>query len=253
MSQKLIIGNWKMNPATLDEAKQIIRKTRAVASKLEHTQVVACPPYVFIPAAISKRDADTLEVGAQTVSFEEGGPHTGDVSASMLSNLGVRYVIVGHSEERAAGDTDEMVAKRVKAIVEAGMKAVLCVGEKVHDEGGAYLNTLADQIKSSLAGVPAHLAKNIILAYEPVWAIGAKEAMQSQQIHETSLFVRKTFSDVFSQNQAMKALVLYGGSVNFRNAHEIMTVGKVDGLLVGRESVNVPGFVELLKAVDAIG
>jgi triosephosphate isomerase len=252
MSKKLIIGNWKMNPASLDEAKTIIRKVRAAASKLQNTNVVACPPYVFIPAAISTRDPDTLEAGAQTVSFEEGGPHTGEVSAAMLKNLGVRYVIVGHSEERAAGDTDEMVSKRVKAVLEAGMKAVLCVGEKVHDEGGAYLDILKDQIKNSLANVPSNLAKNIVVAYEPVWAIGAKEPMSSAQIYEASLFVKKVFSDVFSQNQAMKTAVLYGGSVNFRNAHEIITIGKVDGLLVGRESVNVPGFVELLKAVDAI-
>lgn len=252
MSKKLIIGNWKMNPASLDEAKKIISKTRAAAGKLQNTDVVACPPFIYIPSAISKRDPDTLEVGAQTVSFEEGGPHTGEVSAVMLKNLGVRYVIVGHSEERAAGDTDEMVSKRVKAVLEVGMKAVLCVGEKVRDEGGAYLDTLKEQIKNSLANVPISLAKNIVVAYEPVWAIGAKEPMSSADIYESSLFVKKVFADVFSQNQAMKTLVLYGGSVNFRNAHEIMTIGKVDGLLVGRESVNIPGFVELLKAVDVV-
>ncbi len=252
MSKKLIIGNWKMNPTTLDEAKTIIRKIRRVASVLEGTDVVACPPFVYIQSAISKNDPNTLKIGAQTVSFEEGGPHTGEVSTGMLHELGVAYVIVGHSEERASGDTDEMVAKRVKAVVEAGMKAVLCVGEKVHDEGGAYLGILKDQIKNSLANVPNALAKNIVVAYEPVWAIGAKEPMSSAQIYEASLFVKKVFADVFSQNQAMKTLVLYGGSVNFRNAHEIISIGKVDGLLVGRESVNVPGFVELLKAVDSI-
>jgi triosephosphate isomerase len=252
MSKKLIIGNWKMNPATLEEAKKIVRKIRLVAGRLEHTEVVVCPPFVFIPAAISRRDPNTLKIGAQMVSFNESGPHTGEVSAGMLHDLGVEYVIVGHSEARADGNTDEIVAKRVKAVVELGMYAVLCVGEKVHDEGGAYLDMLKDQIKNSLAGVPSNLAKNVVLAYEPVWAIGAKEAMSSAQIYEASLFVRKVFSDIFSQNQAMKTLVLYGGSVNLRNANEIISIGKVDGLLVGRESVNVPGFAELLKAVDAI-
>ncbi len=250
--KKLVIGNWKMNPATLDDAKKIIKKTRSIASKLNHTDVVACPPFVYIQSAISKRDPNTLKVGAQFVSYEDGGPHTGEVSATMLRDMGVKYVIAGHSEERARGDTDDMVARRVKAIVESGMNAVLCVGEKARDEGGVYLETLKDQIKNSLANIPQSCAKNIVLAYEPIWAIGAKEAMIPDQVYEMSLFVKKVFSDVFNQDQAMKVAVLYGGSVNFRNAAEIIKTGQVDGLLVGRESVNMPGFVELLKAVDSI-
>ncbi len=241
-----------MNPSTLEDAKKIIAKTRRVAGTLSHTDVVACPPFVYINAAISRRDPNTLKVGAQTVSFEEGGPHTSEVSAAMLYDMGVRYVIAGHSEERAAGDTDEIVARRVKVIVEAGMNAVLCVGEQVRDEGGVYLQGLKEQIQNSLSGIPQNRAKNIILAYEPVWAIGAKEAMKPEQVYEMALFVRKVFSDVFSQDQAMKVDVLYGGSVNFRNAADIIKIGQVDGLLVGRESVNMPGFVELLKVVDAV-
>lgn len=252
MSKKLVIGNWKMNPATLDEAKEIIKKTRRIASQLSNTEVVACPPFVFISALVSKSDATTAKIGAQSSSFEEGGPHTGEVAAGMLRDVGVEYVIVGHSEERSAGDTDEMVSKRLMAVLGAGMKAVLCVGEKMRDEGGAYLETLKVQIRNSLTNVPIGYAKNIIIAYEPVWAIGAKEAMPSDQIYEMTLFVRKVFSDIFSQNQAMKVPVLYGGSVNFRNAGEIISIGKVDGLLVGRESVNMPGFAELLMAVDSV-
>lgn len=250
--KRLVIGNWKMNPATLLEAKTIARKTRRVAVGLTHTEVVACPPFAFITAAVSSKDSDTLKIGAQSVSIHEGGAHTGEVSAGMLRDIGVKYVIAGHSEERARGDTDATIAQRVTAIVESGMQAVLCVGEKVRDENGAYLETLKDQIKNSLAGVPASRAKNIILAYEPVWAIGAKEAMAADQVREMGLFVRKVFSDVFNADQALKATVLYGGSVNFRNAAEIIKTGQVDGLLVGRESVNMPGFTELLRAVDMI-
>ena len=241
-----------MNPATLDEAKEIAQKTRRVAAGLTHTTVVACPPFVFIQAAISKSDPDTLKLGAQTVSYEEAGPHTSEVSAAMLKDMGVKYVITGHSEERARGDTDDVVSKRVRAIVEAGLFAVLCVGERERDEGGVYLEQLKQQIKGSLADIPTTKAKNIILAYEPVWAIGAKEALAPEQVREMGIFVRKVFSDVFSADQALKATVLYGGSVNFRNASDIIKIGQVDGLLVGRESVNMPGFTELLKAVDAI-
>ncbi|OHA17312.1 MAG: triose-phosphate isomerase [Candidatus Taylorbacteria bacterium RIFCSPHIGHO2_02_FULL_45_28] len=252
MSKKLVIGNWKMNPATLDDAKNIIRKIRRTANLLKNTVVVVCPPFVYTQSAISRRGPSTLKVGAQTVSYEKENSHTGEISAKTLVDIGVEYVIAGHSEERARNDTDEIVSRRVKAIIEAGMNAVVCVGERVRDDGGGYLETLKSQIKNSLADVPSSLAKNIIIAYEPVWAIGAKEAMMPEQIYEMSLFVKKVFSDIFSQNQAMKTLVIYGGSVNFRNAREIITVGKVDGLLVGRESVNTPGFVELLKAVDDI-
>jgi triosephosphate isomerase (TIM) len=251
--KKLIIGNWKMNPVKLEDAKKVIKKTRRVAGTLKHTDVVVCPPFIYIHSAISKRDSSSLKIGAQTVSYEDGGPHTGEVGATMLHDIGVSYVIAGHSEERALGDTDEIVARRVKAIVESGMNAVLCVGEKERDEGGVYLEFLKEQIKNSLVGISQNRAKNIIIAYEPVWAIGAKEAMIPEQVYEMALFVKKVFSDVFSQDQAMKVMVLYGGSVNFRNAADIIKIGQVDGLLVGRESVNMPGFVELLKAVDSVG
>lgn len=250
--KRLVVGNWKMNPATLEEAKEIARKTRRVSSNLSHTEVVVCPPLVFIEAVVPRDDVRGFQIGAQIASYDEQGPHTSEVSTGMLKNMGVKYVIAGHSEERARGDTDEIVSKRIKAIVESGMRAILCVGEKERDEGGLYLEILKNQIKGSLSGIPANRAKNIILAYEPVWAIGAKESMIPEQIHEMGIFVRKVFSDVFSADQALKATLLYGGSVNFRNASDIITIGQVDGLLVGRESVHMPGFSELLKAVDSI-
>ena len=118
MSKTLIVGNWKMNPSTLDDAKRIIKKTRRVAGNLKNTEVVACPQFVFIPVAISKRDPNTLKIGAQTVSSEDGGAHTGEVSVTMLRDIGVKYVIAGHSEERARGDSDDVVARKIKAIVE---------------------------------------------------------------------------------------------------------------------------------------
>ncbi len=251
MSKRLIIGNWKMNPPTLAEAKRIIRSTRTVAAILEHTDVVACPPYTYISSCISKK-SHIVSIGSQAVSIHGGGAHTGEVSAGMLNDMGVQYVILGHSEQRAAGETDEIISKRIIATLEAGMIAVVCVGEKVRDEQGAYLDILKDQIKHTFAGVPSKYAKNVVIAYEPVWAIGAQEAMIPEQVYETSLFVKKVFSDIFSQESAMKVKVLYGGSVNFRNAGDIIRVGKVDGLLVGRESVNIPGFKELLKAVDVV-
>ena len=251
-NKKLVIGNWKMNPETFEDAKRIARKTRTSALGLKRTEVVACPPFPFIPAAKFKLQPSSFHLGAQSASIDENGAHTGEVSAKMLASLGVEYVIAGHSEERAAGDTDETVSKRIARTLEAGLVPVVCVGEKTREESGAHLDFLKRQITGTLAGISASNARKIILAYEPVWAIGAKEAMKPEDVYEMSLFVKKAFADMFGPEAGLRVRVLYGGSVNFKNAPEIMTVGKVDGLLVGRESVNPPGFADLLRAVDSI-
>ncbi len=255
-NKKIVVGNWKMNPGTVDEAKRIARKTRRAASKLEHTDAVVCPPFPFILAAASRKKYLHYHLGAQSASFETGGAHTGEVSANVLRDIGVEYVIVGHSETRREGanigDTDETVSNRVIAVLEAGMKAILCVGEKNRDESGAHFDFVKDQMRKSLADVPKLRSQDVILAYEPVWAIGAKESMKPEDICEMAIFVKKIFSDIFGNDSAQKVQVLYGGSVNFHNAADIMKIGQVDGLLVGRESLNAVGFVELLKAVDEV-
>ncbi len=251
-SRYLVVGNWKMHPATLDEAKVIARKTRLIAAKLSRTDVVACPPFPFVHVCASRTSSEHFYMGAQSVSREEAGAHTGDVGAGMLQSLGVKYVIAGHSEERAAGDTDEMVSKRIAQILASGLTAILCVGEKVRDESGTHFAFIKEQIKNSLANIAEDKRSRIIIAYEPVWAIGGQEAMQPEQIYEMSLFVKQAFADVFGPDAGLKVKVLYGGAVNSRNAADIISRGKVDGLLVGRESVNMPGFSELLKAVDGI-
>jgi triosephosphate isomerase len=251
-AKKLIVGNWKMNPGTLADAKRIAKKTRLTASRLRNTEVVACPPFPFIYTALSRNKSSTFSVGAQSASMFEAGAKTGEVGADMLASLGVEYVLAGHSEERERGDTDMIVSNKVARILDAGLTAIVCVGEKTREENGGHFAFIKEEIKNSLANIPAAKAKKIILAYEPIWAIGAKDPMAPEQIYEMSLFVKKAFSDVFGPEAGLKAKVLYGGAVNFRNARDIMIIGKVDGLLVGRESVNMPGFVELLKAVDSI-
>lgn len=247
-----------MNPGTLEEAKKLAGKTKRATVLLEKTEVVVCPPFPFVVSCVPRKKVANFKVGAQSVSAQDGvGAHTGEVSATMVKGVGAEYAIVGHSEQRKVGgsvngDTDETVSKRLDAALSAGLVGILCVGETARDENGTYLEELKNQIKNSLANISKRFASKIIVAYEPVWATGASEAMNPEQIYETSIFVRKTFADIFGADHGLKARVLYGGAVNFRNAYEIMTVGKVDGLLVGRESVNAPGFVELIKAVDKI-
>ncbi len=256
MKRKIIVGNWKMNPTSLAEAQNIFKKVKATALKLKSTHVIMCPPFVFIgkfaPMKTTGKAKSTIGIGAQDVFYEAQGAFTGNVSPPMLKSLGLSHVIIGHSERRAAGETDEVVSKKVLATLEAGIHPIVCVGEVTRDPQGMYLETLRNQIKASLSKVPKKLFNQIIIAYEPVWAIGAKEAMDPATIEEMTIFVKKVVSDMSDHENGISTPVLYGGSINFRNAPDIMTRGKVDGLLVGRESVNTPGFVELLKAVDPL-
>jgi triosephosphate isomerase len=252
MKKKLIVGNWKMNPNTLLEAKRIYRSVRKVSSVLSGTDVVICPPFVYLGVFLNKKNDSPIGIGAQDAYFEEQGAFTGEVSANMLKNLGVEYVIVGHSEKRKSGDTDEIISKKVEALLKMGIHPILCVGEKERDDHGVYLETLKNQIKNSLNKVSKKNISKLIVAYEPLWAIGAKEAMSPSVVHEMALFVKKVLSDMYGHDEAVSTPVLYGGSVNFRNAGDIIVQGEVDGLLVGRESINSTGFVELLKAVDLL-
>lgn len=253
MNKKLIIGNWKMNPVTVAEAKHIADKIKLYSSKLKNTEVVICPPSVYISTCRPKIASNNFFLGSQTVSRDIEGAHTGEVGINMLKDLGVEYVIVGHSEERERGETNDIISKKINLILDVGLKPVVCIGEKTRDnENGSHFDYLKNQIKECFADVPKKYAKDIILAYEPVWAIGATEPMPSDQIYEMVLFIKKVFSDIFGTNLALKTTVLYGGSVNSNNAGDIIITGKVDGLLVGRQSVNITGFVELLKFVDSI-
>lgn len=248
--KKIIVGNWKMNPLTMLEAKNIFKTTKNIASKIKDVDIVVCPPYVYLSNLLNTRKDKLVSVGAQDVFFEEQGSFTGYISSSMLKGLGVSHVIIGHSERRIQGEMDHIISKKVLAVLESGLTAILCIGEKERNDQGSHLDFLKLQIKNSLNKVPKRLIDNLIIAYEPVWAIGAKEAMSPDMIHEMSIFVKKVLSDIYGHDKAVSTLVLYGGSVNFRNARDIIKEGGVDGLLVGRESISPVGFVELLKSIE---
>lgn len=250
----LIAGNWKMNPITREEAKRIAKSVKSVASKLDKTDVVMCPPFTYISSIVPSRSGvagGNVYYGAQDTYTEIQGSFTGEVSAEILKELGCSYVIVGHSERRKMGETDTIVSAKASAVLRAGMKPIVCVGEEVRDSQGGYLDIVSAQVKSSLESITdRRLASKLVIAYEPIWAIGAKEAMAPASIQEMTIFIRKTLADIYGQEVAVVVPILYGGAVNGRNAQDIVVQGEVDGLLVGRESVNPPGFKELLKAVD---
>ena len=253
MSKRIIVGNWKMNPSSLEEAKRIYRSIRKTSKKLSiSTEIVICPPFLYLKSFLNKNLENNIKIGAQNIFSEEQGSFTGEISISMLKNLDVSYVIIGHSERRNMGETDEIISKKIQLVLDFGLSPILCIGEKERNPDGNYLHFIKEQIKNSLNKVQKRHINKLIIAYEPLWAIGVKEAMNPSDIHEMSLFIKKVLSDIYGHNNAVSTKILYGGSVNFRNAMDIITLGQVNGLLVGRESINSVGFSELLKSIDSI-
>jgi triosephosphate isomerase (TIM) len=248
--KKLVVGNWKMNPVTLEEAKAIVRKVKTVGSKVKKTSIVLCPPHIYLPL-VSSGKAANIFFGAQNAFHEGHGHFTGEVSFAQISEFNVDYVIVGHSERREMGETNEIINKKLLSVVGAKMTAILCVGEKIHDTHGDYLRFIKDQLLECLKNIQKNLVENVVIAYEPIWAVGADEAMKPQDIHEISIFIKKILRDTFG-SFADHVQVLYGGDVTVSNATEIVRDGFVQGVLIGRESLKPADFIEIIKEIDSI-
>lgn len=240
-----------MNPVRLDDAKEIASKVKKVGGIIKKTSVVLCPPMIFLPLLSSGKKTSNIFFGAQDAFFETEGHFTGEVSFSQISGLNVDYVILGHSERRAMGEDNDIVNKKVLAVVGAKMSAILCVGEKEHDSHGDYLHFVKQQIVECLQGISKKSLENIVIAYEPIWAVGAKEAMKPSDIHEMSIFIKKVLRDTFG-SEADGLPVLYGGDVTTENIADIMRDGFVQGVLVGRESLKPADFVQIIKTVDQV-
>ena len=244
-----------MNPFSTKEAVGILNGVKKTVAKLKKTQVVVCPPFVYfnnIQKKIGK--SANLFFGAQNSFWEIEGSFTGEVSPEMIKNYGGAYVILGHSERRALGETDEMVSKKTLACLKTGLKAVVCVGEKIRDEQGNYLAFLRDEIRNSLNKVQKRFLRNLIIAYEPIWAIGKKDAdaMLPADIRETAIYIKKILSEIYGNEIAVAVPILYGGSVGGENASDIIKDGGVNGLLVGHQSLKPESFSEILKSVANI-
>lgn len=249
-AKKLIVGNWKMYPERLEDAKKIVGDVKRVMPKLRKTSVVVCPPHIYIPV-FSGIKKGSLYLGAQDINPEKTGSLTGEVSVSQVEQFNVDYVIVGHSERRKMGENDELINKKIKAVIDYGMTAILCVGEESRDRDGNYLDFVRRQIHSALKNLEKKHLTQLVVAYEPVWAIGAKEAMQPRDIHEMAIYIKKVLQDAFG-DMSLQVLVLYGGSADKFNAESIIKDGGVSGLLVGRQSLASKDFVEMIKIVDNI-
>lgn len=250
MVKKLIIGNWKMNPQSLKEAEILFRDINKIAKDSKGASIVVCPPFPFL-SIYNKQKYKKIVLGSQDVSIEEVGSHTGEVSAKMLASSGVSYVIVGHSERRSIGETNNIINKKLTNILKAKMSPILCVGEITRDNNGEYLKFIKDQIQESLVNISKAQLGNIIIAYEPIWAIGANAEREAtaEEFIEIKIFIRKVISDIYGAKTAHNTKVLYGGSVNPKNSKEFLHHGGADGLLVGRDSLVVRKLNLIIKSI----
>ena len=251
MRKKIIAANWKMNMTCGESVGYIETLLRELGQQDDHVEVVIIPPFTAI-AKVSEllSKVQTVKVGAQNMYFEKSGAFTGEVSAAMLRELFVRYVVLGHSERRAIfGESDEIVNKKTRAAHEAVLKPIVCVGETLAErDGGKVEEVLNRQIRGSLAGLSAKELTETVLAYEPVWAIGTGRTASPQQAQDAHAFIRKTLADVWDAATADKVRIQYGGSVKPENAASLMGQADIDGALVGGASLDARAFSQIVKA-----
>lgn len=246
----VIAGNWKMNKNRA-EAKALITELLPLVKDAD-CEVVLCTPYTNLETALALTEGTNVKVGAENCHWAESGAFTGEISAPMLKELGVQYVIIGHSERRQYfGETDETVAKRVRAALDSGLEVILCVGETLEQrEADITGETIAIQVKKALAGVTAEELRHIIIAYEPVWAIGTGKTATADQANEVNGYIRSVIAQLYGQAAADAFVVQYGGSMNAGNAEELLAKEHVDGGLIGGASLKAKDFSVIVKAAS---
>jgi len=249
MRNKIVAGNWKMNKNMAGTDALLAE----LSAKLPDTdaKVMVSPTFVNLASAVRQLDGSKIEVIAQNMHFAESGAYTGEISADMLLNIGINTVILGHSERRAYfGETDEILEKKVKAALAHEMTVMFCFGEELEDrKSGNHFKVVESQLKNALFGLDASAWSSIILAYEPVWAIGTGETASPEQAQEMHAFIRKTIAAAFNQTIADNVSILYGGSVKPSNAEEIFSKPDVDGGLIGGAALVADDFFAIIKAI----
>ena len=250
MRTPVIAGNWKMN-TTVAEAVALVRAMRDELDRVSNVEKVLCPPFVSLAPVGELIKSSSIKLGAQNLYFAEKGAYTGEISALMLADL-CELVIIGHSERRQYfGETGEVVNKKAAAALGVGLKPILCVGEKLaENEAGKTEEVVSGQLKSSLAGIAS--LDGLIIAYEPVWAIGTGRAATGEQANETIAFIRRNISGLYDDKVAREIRILYGGSVTAANAAEFMSQPEIDGALVGGASLKAAEFLSIVTQTSAI-
>ncbi|MEX1307267.1 MAG: triose-phosphate isomerase [Eubacteriales bacterium] len=247
MRRPIIAGNWKMNKA-LSEAKVLVEALKPLVADAE-AEVVVCPTYVNLMAVKELLAGSNIKLGAQNCHFEKSGAYTGEISVDMLKEIGVEFVIIGHSERREYyAETDEGVNKKAKAILAAGMTPIVCCGETLEQrESGVTDTFVSGQIKAALDGLTGEQVASLVIAYEPIWAIGTGKTATSEQANETIAMIRKTVAGQFDQATADAVRIQYGGSMKPANAAELMAQPDIDGGLIGGASLVAEDFSKVVK------
>jgi triosephosphate isomerase len=250
--KKLIAGNWKMNKTSSD-AVALVSEIVAAVGRATDVDVVVCPPFTSLESVFKAIDGSTVKLGAQNMHPEASGAYTGETSAAMLRALFASYVIVGHSERRTYfAETDAFINQKVLAALKAQLKPILCVGETLGErESGSTLKVVQTQLEGALEGVSKDLATSVVLAYEPVWAIGTGKVATTEQAQEVHAFIRGLLTKLFGAATSGKMRILYGGSMKPANAAELLMQKDIDGGLIGGASLESRSFVDLVKAAAA--
>lgn len=247
----IIAGNWKMNK-TPAATRQLIEELKPLVSKAKWCDIVLCVPYVDIPNAIKAVKGAKIAIGAQNMHFEASGAYTGEIAADMLTELGVKYVIIGHSERRQYfAETDATVNLKVHAALKAGLRPIVCVGESLEQRDlGITIEHIRLQVKSALSGVDATNIKRIVIAYEPIWAIGTGRTATSDQAEEVCGAIRDCIREMYGARVARSVTIQYGGSMNASNAAELLSKPNVDGGLIGGASLKPIDFATIVNAAN---
>ncbi len=251
MRKPFVAGNWKMNTdshSSVNLAKAIVSASVEIAG--ESVAVAVCPPFVYLQAVTTAISTSSIAVGAQDLYYEQKGAFTGEISASMLKDIGCAYCLCGHSERRhVIGEQDELINKKVTAAISGGLLPILCVGELLEErQANKTTEVVTRQIKNGLAGLSVEKVSAVTLAYEPVWAIGTGLTATPQQAQEVHALIRGLLAEMYDSHLAEEIRILYGGSVKPGNAAELMGQRDIDGLLVGGASLNADDFVAIIQA-----
>lgn len=247
----IIAGNWKMNK-TRPEAKALLEELKPMVADVKDVEIVACVPFTNLETALAATAGTNIKIGAENCHFEKSGAFTGEISADMLAEMGVEYVVLGHSERRQYfAETDETVNKRTKAALAAGLKPIVCVGELLWErECNITEEVIARQIKLDFFGISADDLKKCVIAYEPVWAIGTGKTATAEQAAEVCTFIRTTVRHLYGARIARSVTVQYGGSMKPANAAELLGQPDIDGGLIGGASLKAADFVEIVNAAN---
>ncbi len=247
MRKAIIAGNWKMNK-TPDEARALVEELIPLVADAE-CEVVVCPPFVDLCPVSKAIKGTNIHLGAQNIHWAKSGAFTGEISADMLKKFGVEYAIVGHSERRRYfGETDATVNMRAKAALENGITPIICVGESLEQrERGETDEFVASQVRGALEGISADDARRVVIAYEPIWAIGTGRTATAEMAEETITVIRKTLRSIFGNDAAETVRIQYGGSMNPQNAASLMAMENIDGGLIGGASLKAEDFSKVVK------